>query len=127
MNQFKVLQIDAEFTSLVLESFTNIKDFLMKFKSLQSMLQVARKTKFDDEHIFLILSKLQGPYQIFTSTFYSTMDELGAQHVIPSFETFYDRLTHEQSKLNQMDSLIDTQSEALLAKTPHEIQKLKPK
>ena len=34
MNYFRVLQIDAEFTSLVPESFTSIEDFLMKFKSL---------------------------------------------------------------------------------------------
>ena len=58
MNQFKVLQIDAEFTSLVPESFISIEDFLMKFKSLRSMLQVAKKTNSDDECIFLILSKL---------------------------------------------------------------------
>ena len=38
MNQFRVLQIDAEFTSLVLESFTSIENFLMKLKSLQSIL-----------------------------------------------------------------------------------------
>ena len=78
MNQFRILQIDAEFTSLIPESFTSIEDFLMKFKSLRSMLQVAGKPKSDDECIFLILSKLRGPYQIFTSTFYSTMDALGA-------------------------------------------------
>ena len=34
MNQFRILQIDAEFTSLIPESFTSIEDFLMKFKSL---------------------------------------------------------------------------------------------
>ena len=34
MNQFRILQIDAEFTSLIPESFTIIEDFLMKFKSL---------------------------------------------------------------------------------------------
>ena len=38
MNQFRVLQIDADFTSLIPESFTNIENFLMIFKSLQSML-----------------------------------------------------------------------------------------
>ena len=32
MNQFRVLQIDAEFTSLIPESFTNIEDFLMKIQ-----------------------------------------------------------------------------------------------
>ena len=34
MNQFRVLQIDVEFTFLVPESFTSIEDLLMKFKSL---------------------------------------------------------------------------------------------
>ena len=62
MNQFRVLQIDVDFTSLVPKSFTSIEDFLMKFKSLQSILHVARKTKSNDECIFLILSKLRGPY-----------------------------------------------------------------
>ena len=38
MNQFRILQIDAEFTFLIPKSFTSIKDFLMKFKSLRSML-----------------------------------------------------------------------------------------
>ena len=78
MNQFKILQIDAKFTSLIPKSFTSIEDFLMKFKSLRSILQVAGKIKSDDECIFLILSNLRGPYQIFTLTFYSTMDALGA-------------------------------------------------
>lgn len=95
---------------MILESFTSIEDFLIKFKSLRSNLQVVRKIKLDDECIFLIISKLRGPYQIFTSTFYSTMDALGARHVMPSFGTFCDRLTHEQSKLNQMDSLTGSQS-----------------
>ena len=125
MNQFRILQIDAEFTSLIPESFASIEDFLMKFKSLRSMLQVARKTKSDDEYIFLILSKLRGPYQIFTSTFYSTMDALGARHVMPSFETFCAQLTREQSKLTQMDSLIGSQSQALIAKPPQSTQKSK--
>ena len=34
MNEFRILQIDAEFTSLIPKSFTNIENFLMKFKSL---------------------------------------------------------------------------------------------
>ena len=83
--------------------------------------------KSDDECIFLILSKLRGPYQIFTSTFYSTMDALGTRHVMPSFETFCDRLTREQSKLSQMDSLTGSQSQALLAKSSQDTQKPKPK
>ena len=38
MNQFRILQIDVEFTSLIPESFTSIEDFLMKLNSLLSML-----------------------------------------------------------------------------------------
>ena len=120
INEFRALQIEVELTSLVPDSFPTIEDFLMKFKSLRSVLQGCGKTKIDNECIYLILSKLRGQFQIFSSTFYSTKDALGAQHVMPSFETFCDRLTREQSKLTQMDSLIGSPSQALLAKSPQD-------
>lgn len=99
VNEFRALQLDAELTSLTPASFPTIEDFLMKFKSLRTVLQGCGKHKTDDECIFLILSKLRGQYQIFSSTFYSTMDALGNRHQMPSFETFCDRLTREQAKI----------------------------
>ena len=39
---------------------------------------------------------------------------------MPSFEIFCDRLTREQSKLNQMDSLLGSLSHALLTKNTQE-------
>ena len=44
---------------------------------------------------------------------------------MPSFETFCDRLTREQSKLTQMDSLTSSQSQASIAKPPQSTQKPK--
>jgi len=120
VNEFWALQLDTELTSLTPTDFPTIEDFLMKFKSLRTLLQGCGKNKTDDECIFLILSKLRGPYQIFSSTFYSTMDALGDRHRMPSFEIFCDRLTREQSKLNQMDSLLGSSSHALLTKNTQE-------
>ena len=91
--------MDAELTSLSPRNFLTIEDFLMKFKSLRAVLQGCGKNKIDDECIFLILSKLRGQYQIFSSTFYSTMDALGDRFRMPTFETFCDRLTREQAKI----------------------------
>ena len=45
--------------------------------------------------------------------------------IMPSFKTFYDGLTCEQSKLTQMDSLTGSQSQPLLAKPPQSTLKLK--
>jgi hypothetical protein len=124
VNEFRALQLDAELTSLTPDHFPTIEDFLMKFKSLRTLLQGCGKNKTDDECIFLVLSKLKGQYQIFSSTFYSTMDALGDRHRMPSFEIFCNRLTREQSKITQMDSLSSSQSQALLSKVTQE-QKLK--
>ncbi len=60
VNEFWALQLDVELTSLTLASFPTIEYFLMKFKSLRTVLQGCGKTKTDDECIFFILSKLQG-------------------------------------------------------------------
>ena len=62
VNEFRALQLEAELTSLVPDSFPSIEDFLMKFKQQRSILQDCGKTKTDTECIFLILSKLQGPF-----------------------------------------------------------------
>jgi hypothetical protein len=74
------------------------------------------KTKLDEEFIFLILSKLKGPYHIFSSSFYSTMDALGSDFKVPSFELFCERLTREKSNyLTQLDSLFGSNNKALMA------------
>ena len=62
----------------------------------------------------MILSKLRGQYQIFSSTFYSTMDSLGDRHRMPIFETFCDRLTREHAKIQQVDAT-GSFSQALVA------------
>ena len=67
VNEFWALQLDAKLTSLSPNNFLTIEDFLMKFKSLRAVLQGCGKNKTDDECIFLILSKLRGEYQIFSS------------------------------------------------------------
>lgn len=70
------LQLETELSSLVPDKHASIEDYLSKFRSLVSLLKERRNTKSDNECIFLILSKLKGAYQIFSS-FYSTMDALG--------------------------------------------------
>lgn len=42
------------------------------------------KTKSNEECIFLILTKLKGPSQVFFA-FYSTIDALGDDFIIPFF------------------------------------------
>ena len=51
--------------------------------------------------------------QVFSSSFYSTMDALSEQFKLPYFEVFCERLIREQSKLQQLDSL--SSSQALVA------------
>jgi len=54
---------------------------------------------------FCLLSKLGGPYLVFVSAFYSTMDSLGPSFSIPTFDDFSKQLTHEKDKLIQMGYL----------------------
>ena len=93
VNEFRVLQIEAELTSLLPNYFLSIEDFLMKFNQQRSLLQGCGKTKNDTECIYLILFKLHGNFQIFASTFYSTKDALGNRFKIPYFEIYCDHLT----------------------------------
>ena len=86
-------------SSLILDEYGSIEDYLAKFRSLVAQLKGCRKTKSDGECIFMILSKLKGPYQVFASSFYSTMDALGDQFKLPSSEVFCERLIREKSKL----------------------------
>lgn len=48
---------------------------------------------------FLSSLKLRGPFQLFASTFFSTMDSMGEDHKMPSFEEFSDRLNRGQANL----------------------------
>ena len=88
MNEFREFWIEVELTSLVPDSFPSIEDFLMKFKENRTLLQGCGKAKTNIEWIYLILSKLRGNFQIFSSTFYSTKDSLGNRFTMPNFEFF---------------------------------------
>lgn len=99
INEYNALQIEEKLTLLLPNYFPSIKDFLQRFKPLRSLLQGCEKNKIDKECIFLILFKLQGSFQVFSSNFYSTMDALGDAFTMPTFEVFCERLTHEQKKL----------------------------
>jgi hypothetical protein len=88
VNEFQALQLEAKLSSLVPDEHASIEDYLAKFRLLVAQLKGCGKKKSDDECIFLILSKLKGPFQVFSSTFYSTMDALGDEFKMPSFELF---------------------------------------
>ena len=105
INEFKPHQIKEKLSSLVLDSFPSIEDFLMRFKQQILLLQGFEKVKIVKECIYLILSKVWGNFQIFSSIFLSTMDALGSRFIMPTFDVFYDHLTRKQAKLSQLDSL----------------------
>lgn len=86
--------------SLLPNSFPTIEDFLNKFRTTRFVLHRCGKTKTDLECIHLILSKLRGPFQFFASTFYSTMDDLGAHFTMPTFDVFCEHLSHDQCHLS---------------------------
>ena len=75
----------------------------------------------------MILFKLRGNFQIFSSTFHSTMDALGARFTMPTFEVFCDHLTRAKAKLTQLDSLTGSKTQALVAQTSTKKLKKKPK
>ena len=93
VNEFRALQIEAELTSIVPDSFPSIKDFLMKFNQHRSLLKGCGKTKTDIECIYLILSKLHEKFHIFSSTFYSAKYALGNRFTMSSFEFLCYHLT----------------------------------
>lgn len=70
VNRFKILQLEADLTSLSSNVFPNISDFLAYFKLILSQLKGCDHDKFDIECIFLLLSKLRGDFQVFSYTFY---------------------------------------------------------
>ena len=77
--------MEAELSSLVPDEHASVEDYLTKFRLLVVQLKGRGKTKSDEECIFLILSKLKGPHQVFSFAFYSTMDALGSKFKMPSF------------------------------------------
>ena len=99
VNEFRALQLEKELSSLILDEHASIEDYLAKFRSLVTQLKGCRKTKSYGECIFMIMSKLKGPYQASSSSLYSTMDALGDQCKLPSFEVFCERLIREKFKL----------------------------
>ena len=104
-------------SSHVANKHASIEYYLSKFRLLVAQLKGCGKTKSDEECIFLILSKLKGPYQVFSFAFYSTMDALGSEFKMPSFEIFCERLTREQSKLTQLDVLSGSNNKARVVHT----------
>jgi len=54
------------------------------------------KNKKEDECIYLILSKLKGPFHVFASTFLSTKDAMSDKFTIPMLEEFCENLTREE-------------------------------
>lgn len=125
INEFRALQIEAKLTSLIPNVFPSIEDFLMGFKQQRTLLQGCGKEKTYKECIYLILSKLRGNFQIFFSTFHSIMDALGPRFTMPTFEVFCDRLTREQTTLTQLDTITNSNTQALVAQTSTGKQKQK--
>ncbi|KAH9292456.1 hypothetical protein KI387_042361 [Taxus chinensis] len=126
INEFKLIQLDHELNSLSPSDFPSIEEFLSKFKEIRSQLKAGGRTKKDDECIYTILTKLKGPFSVFTSTFFSTMDALDTQFKMPSFEQFCERLSREQAKLISLD-VMPTSNHALVASSPKKNWKNKPK
>jgi hypothetical protein len=104
-------------SSLVPDEHASIEDYLVKFKLLLAPLKGCGKTKTNDECIFFILSQPKGPFHVFFSTFYSTMNALGDDFEMPSFDIFCERLTKEQSKLMQLDALSGSKNHAVVVYT----------
>jgi hypothetical protein len=107
----------VELSSLIPYEHASIEEYLTKFRLLVAQLKGCGKTKSDEKCIFLILSKLKGPYHIFSSAFYSTMDALGSEFKMPSFEILCECLTREQSKLTQLYAFSASNNKTLVAHT----------
>jgi hypothetical protein len=69
VNEFQALQLEAELSLLVPDEHASIEYYLSKFKLLLAQLKGCGKTKINDECIFLILSKLKGPFRYFLLCF----------------------------------------------------------
>jgi hypothetical protein len=112
------MQLEAELSSMVPDENASIEECLTKFRLLVTRLKGCGKSKLDEKCIFLILSKLKCPYHIFSSSFYSTMDALGCEFKVTSFDLFCERLTREKfNYITQLDSLFSSNNKALMAYT----------
>jgi hypothetical protein len=99
VNKFRALKLEEELSSLVPNENASIEYWLSKFKLLVLQLKGFGKNKLDEECIFLILSKLKGPFQLFSSTFYSTMDALGSGLKFPPLRFFVNVLLENSLSL----------------------------
>jgi len=68
--------------------------------------------KEEKECIFLILSKLKGPFHIFAYTFLSTIDAMGDKFIIPNLEGVCESLVREEIKISTLE-ITSSSSKAL--------------
>lgn len=76
INDLHALELETKLSALVPDEHASIEEYLAQFRSFLSQLKACGKEKKDAECIFLILSKLKGPFQVFASTFYASRDAL---------------------------------------------------
>lgn len=92
VNEFHALELKTRLSIIVPNEHASIEQYLAQFRSLLSQLKVCCKEKNEVGSIFLILSKLKGPFEVFSFTFYATRDVLGDSFKIANIETFCDHL-----------------------------------
>lgn len=114
INEFRELQFEMDLTTLVHNSLSSTKEFFGEIQFIWSLLQGCGNDKTDKECIFIIFPKLLGPFQVFASTFYSTMNALGDAYTFPFFKVFCDRMMWQHANLSQLDPLFDFNSQALV-------------
>jgi hypothetical protein len=86
VNEFRALQLEVKLSSLVPDENASIEDYISEFKLLVAYMKGCGKNKPDKEWIFLILPELKYHFQVFSSTCYSTMDALGDEFKMTSFD-----------------------------------------
>jgi len=80
VDTMRAMQIDAQLTALSLDDYPTMVDYLTKFKDLY--IQLLGNGKKEEECIYLILSKLKGPFHVFASTFLSIKDAIGDKFIM---------------------------------------------
>lgn len=122
----RAMQIDAQLTALSPDDFPTMVDYLTKFKELHIQLMGVGKKKKEDECIYLILSKLKGPFHVFASTLLSTKDAMGDKFIMRKLEEFCEHLTTEESKISTLEAS-SSSSKALTTSKDKGKPKPKPK
>jgi len=90
-------------------------------------LKGSRKKKEEKECIFFfILLKLKGPFHVFASTSFSTMDALENKFAMPILEEFCECLTREEEKISTLE-MTSSSSKVLSASSSKGKVKAKPK